>query len=43
MRYLFVAVILLCLASCLTSTEIHYQSDQRELSLNRTMDTSHDK
>lgn len=42
-RIVFLFAALLLLASCLTSTEVHYQSDQREFSMNRTMDTSRDQ
>lgn len=42
-RIVVLIVALLCLAACVTTTQLHYQSDYREASLNRTMDTGHDK
>lgn len=42
-RIVFLIAMLSLLAACVTTTQLHYQSDYREASLNRTMDTGRDK
>lgn len=42
-NFILLALAVLLLTACITSTQLHYQSDYREVDLNRTMDTGNVK
>ena len=42
-RIVFLIAMLSLLAACVTTTQLHYESDYREVNLSRTVDTSRDK